>query len=122
MKRVEEIIPLILKDLEKVLQIKDAKFLVDSDLKKYMRFSRFSLEEVSKQLKELRKSFLETLGYFPDNTAEKIKEISDKVLDTISSLRERETKYYPNPRESFEELKKELSSLAEDLISKVKNL
>ena len=122
MKRIEEVIPLILKDLESVAKIKDKKVVFDADFKKYLRNMRIALEDSSKNINTLRTSFRGTLGYFPEGVAEKIKEIQDKILDLISELREKESKYFPSPKESFEEVKNKLSKEAEELIEKMKSL
>ena len=122
MKRVEEIIPSIIKELEEVVNLKNKKALVDTDLKKHIRSSRISLENIAKNVKNLRSSFLNTLGYFPEGSAEKLKEIQDKVLDAISDLREKESKYFSSPKETFEEIKHKVSEEVEDIMKRLKSL
>ena len=122
MKRVEELIPIILGDLKRIANIGEQKILVDSDLKKHLRNTRIVLEDVSKNVRTLRTSFLNSLGYFPEGTAESLKKVQDRVSDVISQIREKEVKYFTSPKESFENIKNELSKEIEYLINEMKSL
>ena len=122
MKRVEEIIPRIEQEINKILGKPEQKPISMNELLRYIRESRINLENVDKLFTRLKASYRETLGYFPENSSKTILEIQNKVKDLIAFLRENESRYHPEIEASLERVKKELDAELKGFLEKIRSL